>query len=95
MENILLFGLIELRTTCDNCGKAYGIADWPYCPHESTGGVVHMGEEPMEAYVDHNITAEPEGKLITTRGERRRIMDENALEYRRKPPKPGARLFSI
>ena len=69
------------------------IGDYPFCPHDNVQGCLQMGEEPMEAYVDDNITSDPNGVLITTRGERRKLMAQHNLEYRKKAPKPGGRLF--
>ena len=63
---------------CDDCGVVRGVGDWPYCPHESG----HFGEEPLEPYFDEHITAR--GEYITSRGQRRKIMDRDHLEFRRK-----------
>lgn len=79
---------------CDKCGHEFRIGDYPFCPHDNVHGCLHMGEEPMESYVDYNLTEEPEGVEITTRGQRRRIMEENHFEYRKKREgPPGSRLF--
>ena len=48
-----------------------------------------MGEEPMAPYVDDNLTSEPGGIEITTRGQRRKIMEEAHFEYRPKAPRLG------
>lgn len=75
---------------CDKCGEDYGIGDWPWCPH---GDGRDFGEEPLEPYVDWNLTDDPEGIEIRTRGERRKIMDRNHFEYRPKAKLPGTTLF--
>jgi len=80
-------------TKCEKCGHEIAIGDFPFCPHEPTGGVLHMGEEPMEAYYDENLTSEPGGVEITTRGQRRKIMEENHFEYRKKTPHLGAVMY--
>lgn len=38
----------------------------------------------MSSTFDHNVTSDPRGVLITTRGQRRALMRENGLEYRKK-----------
>jgi len=47
----------------------------------------------MEPYIDDNLTDSPEGVEITTRAQRRKIMDENKFEYRKKAPRLGDTLF--
>jgi hypothetical protein len=86
---------------CDTCGNEFGVGDWPWCPHEFIGG--DFGEEPLEPYMDEHITKksapgespEPYGPVITTRGERRKLMREQNLEYRPKqyPYGAGRRLY--
>ena len=63
---------------CDECNTIRIVGDWPYCPHESG----HFGEEPLEPYFDEHITER--GEQITSRGQRRKIMDQCHLEFRRK-----------
>jgi len=38
----------------------------------------------LSSTFDHNVTSDPRGVLITTRGQRRALMRENGLEYRKK-----------
>lgn len=71
---------------CDECGDEIHIGDWPICKgvkgqHVAVGHL-DMGEEPMEPYIDHNVAEHP--VLITTRGERRKLMEKGGLEYRPK-----------
>jgi len=73
-------GLINLSSlVCVTCGRPRFFGDWPACPHSSD---VTFGEQPLEPYVDENIAEEP--VLITTRGQRKALMDKNNLVYRKK-----------
>lgn len=32
---------MSARVTCEHCGREYGIAEWPWCPHgRPNGGIV-------------------------------------------------------
>jgi hypothetical protein len=74
---------------CDDCGLEIQIGDWPFCPH---GPMTHFGDEPLTPYVDEMIASEP--VEIRTRGERRRLMSRNHLEYADvSSKKRGARLY--
>jgi len=64
---------------CVECGNQRRVRDWPQCPHEP---VHNFGEEPLEPYFDEHISES--GEWITTRGQRRAIMNRNHLEYRKK-----------
>jgi hypothetical protein len=75
---------------CEKCGNPIVIGGWPFCPHEK---VTHFGEDPLEPYVDWNLTDAPEGIEITTRAQRRKIMEENKFEYRPKAPRLGQTLY--
>lgn len=75
---------------CEKCGAEIVIGSWPWCPH----GFGNNLEEPLEPYVDWNITDAPEGIEIRTRGERRKLMDEAKLEYRPKA-KVGGLFFDL
>lgn len=77
-------------TKCDKCGRSVAIGDWPWCPHEH---VENFGEEPLEPYIDENLTREPGGIEITTRAQRRKIMYESNMEYRPKTKMTGSTLF--
>lgn len=79
-----------MSSKCEKCGHTMSIGDWPYCPHEH---VERFGEEPLEPYWDENLISEPGGIEITTRAQRRKIMDENNMEYRKKAKLPGSSLF--
>lgn len=63
---------------CELCGRTRQAGDWPMCPHDSG----NFGEEPLEPYFDEHIS--PEGTWITTRGQRRAIMNASHFEYRKK-----------
>jgi hypothetical protein len=86
-------------TKCSTCGIEYGIGDWPWCPHGDGRG---FGEEPLEPYLDEHLTSEvapdesdmPYGIEMTTRSQRRKIMDRNELEYRPKV-KVGTLFFDM
>lgn len=73
-EKILVTVLV-----CDGCGVVRYCGDWPNCPH---GDGRSFGEEPLEPYFDENITES--GEYITTRGQRRAIMNREHLEFRKK-----------
>jgi len=55
----------------------HGITPWWDC--DPCRGSATFGEDPIEPYVDENLGHEP--VLIRTRGERRRIMSKNHLDY--------------
>lgn len=71
---------LEIRDVhiCVECGKQRLCGDWPICPHIKGNG----GQQPIEPYFDEHITTE--GVWITSRSQRRKIMDQNELEYRPK-----------
>jgi hypothetical protein len=83
-----------MSSICEKCGKEVHIGDWPYCPHEYAVG---FGEEPIEPYVDEHVASGGTdigydslgnpyfGHLITTRAQRRRLMERGGLDYRDKP----------
>lgn len=75
-------------STCDRCGAEVKVGDWPWCPH---GEVRRFGEEPLEPYFDEHIRQG--GAHITTRGERRRLMEKNNLFYKKRKTPPGERIF--
>jgi len=82
---------------CDRCGSELRVGDWPFCSGDPSAHVhmdrCQMGEEPIQAYVDehvapggrdvgHDSEGNPYlGHLITTRGERRRLMSRNHSDY--------------
>ena len=68
----------ETRRRCISCGKDRVVGDWPHCPH---GTAAFFGEEPLEAYIDENLTTDVNGVEVTTRGQRRKLMSEHHLEY--------------
>jgi hypothetical protein len=69
------------KSRCSECGET----GHPWWDH---GPVKNFGEEPLEPYIDEHITDEHPGKLITTRSERRKIMDRKGFDYKKKLEKP-------
>jgi hypothetical protein len=71
-------------TVCELCGGAVAVGDWPFCGGDPARHVParNFGDEPLESYIDENIDAEPQE--ITSRGQRRALMKQNHLEYRKK-----------
>jgi len=71
-------------TRCDECGAMMEMGSWPFCGGDPSKHEVvrncHMGEEPLEPYWDENLGPDP--ILITTRGQRRKIMEEQGLYYK-------------
>lgn len=57
------------------------IGDWPFCGGDPTKHepALHFGDDPITPYVDENIDTYP--VEIRTRGERRRLMTKNNLDY--------------
>lgn len=56
-------------TTCSECGKQYGIGDWPFCPHGPIDG-----PRPFKPYIDENLL--DHDVLITNMGQVNQIMRE-------------------
>jgi hypothetical protein len=76
---------VDGKMICDACGDTRAVGDWPIC-----GGVAgnhnakkHFGYDPLEPYVDEHLTTDPHGVEITTRGQRIKMMDQQALVYHR------------
>ena len=83
-------------TKCDSCGEMIQPGHWPFCPHEIlTDGKCQLGDEPIEPYWDENLGADP--VYITSRGQRRKIMREEGLDYKttdaRRRMSGGKRLY--
>ena len=81
-------------TVCEVCGGTIRVGDWPFCGGNPALHVPaeHFGEEPLAPYWDEHIS--PEGAEIRTRGERRRIMARNGLDYQDvSKKKRGARVY--
>jgi hypothetical protein len=80
---------------CEKCGADVQIGQWPFCGGDPSRHVDarSFGDPPMEPYVDehvapggrdvgHDSEGNPYyGHLITTRGERRRLMSRNHSDY--------------
>ena len=80
---------------CSDCGGDLKFGDWPFCNGDPQSHVPapNFGEEPIEPYVDWQLSSNTEDEPeITTRGQRRQIMRENGLEYR-KVPKIGKVMY--
>jgi hypothetical protein len=87
---------------CEQCGADVRIGAWPWCPHEDASS---FGDPPMESYVDehvapggrdvgHDSEGNPYyGHLITTRGERRRLMSRNHSDYHDVSGKKRGRVY--
>ena len=78
------------RAVCERCGGPIYIGDWPFCSGDPRAHVPapNFGEEPLESYIDQHVDVVP--RAITTRAERRRIMNKNHLEYVPKAKRLGA-----
>jgi hypothetical protein len=71
-------------TKCDECGATISAVNiWPFCRGDASKHVKveHFGEDPMEQYVEHNLTHDP--VEITTRSQRSKLMDKLAVEPRK------------
>ncbi len=69
--------------TCDRCGAELKVGAWPFChgdPKEHEPAK-RFNFDPLEPYVDEHLTTDPNGVEITTRGQRLKLMDQNALVY--------------
>jgi hypothetical protein len=55
---------------------------WPFCRGDASKHVrvEHFGDDSIEGYIDTNLG--PQDVEITTRGQRRKIMSQNGLEYK-------------
>jgi len=83
----------EVKEYCTKCGEQYEIGSWPWCPHEDAK---NFGEDPLEPYIDEHITDEHPGVLITSRAQRRKIMDRNGLDYKKHVETPiGHKLYFL
>lgn len=66
---------------CDLCGKELKVGDWPFCPHPSTAeGMGMLGK--FSPYFDEHVSHS--GAWVTSLAQRKRLMKENALDYRGK-----------
>ena len=71
---------------CEKCGKDIEIGDFPFCPHGKVERGFHTVFVP---YVDHYISAKPEGELVTSNRQRNQLLKANNLDYRDRTGKPG------
>lgn len=62
-------------TTCSDCGEAYDIGDWPFCPHGRVAPT--KGFEPR---FDIGL-----GREVTGWGDIRKAMREQRLDFRDHP----------
>lgn len=71
-----------MKALCDECGKEYGIGDYPFCPH---GKPLGMGPE-FRAYLDEENFPKP--VEVTSLAQKRRLERIYGL-VEREPPRPG------
>jgi hypothetical protein len=77
---------------CERCGAEILIGMFPFCRgNASDHGKWYGAEEPLSPYWDEHIS--PEGAEIRTRGERRRLMDRNGLDYHDVSKKKRGRVY--
>lgn len=77
---------------CDDCGTILTVGDWPYCGGDPSKHVKDIGGyDPIEPYFDEDITER--GEYITSVGQRRKIMSQNNLEYRKPVGYVGKRRY--
>lgn len=83
------------RVVCDECGKDYGISDWPWCKGTGDHTPGKFGMNPFSSYTDEHLlppdnplarhvglngAGEPvRGTLIESREQRKRIMREHGI----------------
>lgn len=79
--------------TCDDCGKRYGVGDWPHCKGTGDHSPGKYGHNPFPEYVDEHILEGGKdvgpngagetvrGTRISSRDQRRQIMKENQIEF--------------
>ena len=48
-----------MSNACAKCGRAYGIGDWPFCPHGAYRGGIERDEIPG-GFVQENFGDQPE-----------------------------------
>jgi hypothetical protein len=71
-------------TYCEDCGTFLTAVNiWPFCRGDATKHtkVEHFSQDPMEQYVEHNLTHAP--VEITTRSQRSKMMDKLGVEPRK------------
>ncbi len=71
---------------CKECGET----GHPWWDH---GPVEQFGEEPIEPYMDFNLADHDDAVTITTRAQRRKIMDKHNLEPAKPRSHHGKKLF--
>jgi hypothetical protein len=73
---------------CDKCGDELEVGSWPWCPH---GKVRFFGDDPIEPYWDEHLTKD--GVYITSRAQRRKIMDQRGLVPHKNKYENAGRLY--
>ena len=73
---------------CTECGEA----GHPWWDHDLKPGF-KFGEEPMEPYLDWQLDPHGPGIEVTTRSQKRKIMDKHDLEPSKPRSHPGQKLF--
>lgn len=76
---------------CEECGKFLEVGDWPLCPHErATGAEIGMLGQFATRYDEHVC---PEGAVITSLADRKKLMKQNNLHERgKKVGMPGCEI---
>jgi len=69
--------------TCDACGAELEVGDWPFCHGDVAAHTPakRFNLDPLEPYVDQQLTTDPNGVEITTRGQRMKLMEREGLVY--------------
>ena len=70
---------------CYGCGNIVYLNSHPFCPHEQWG--VKPG--PFVPYVDHFISQDVSGVLITSHRQRMQVLKANNLDFKDRTGKPG------
>jgi hypothetical protein len=79
--------MAERQTTrCDECGHEIEFGEFPFCPHGKVDNHFHTVFVP---YVDHFISQEPGGTLVTSHHQRMKLLKANNLDFKDRTGKPG------
>ena len=68
---------------CDECGKEYGIGDWPLCASRANpdGHSKPRAYHPFVPYVDVHIQSNGKPVLIESLAHKWRLMKDNKVDY--------------
>jgi len=80
---------------CEKCGAEISIGSWPFCRGQAAdhAPAVRFGWDPLEPYVDQNLTTDPNGVEITNRAQRMKLMDREALVYHKNKYDNNGRVY--